>query len=57
VSSFLGADLVDQLTVGVVPALLGEGPRLFDQSGRRIDLRLVDHTVLHDRTRLTYERR
>ena len=57
VSSFLRADLVDQLTVGVVPVLLGEGRRLFHASGKRIDLRLVDHTVLHGMTRLTYERR
>ena len=57
VSSFLRADLVDQLTVGVVPVLLGEGRRLFHASGKRIDLRLVDHTVLHGKTRLTYERR
>jgi dihydrofolate reductase len=57
VSSFLREDLVDRLTVGVVPVLLGEGRRLFHENGRRIDLHLVDHTVLHGKTRLTYERR
>ena len=57
VTSFLRADLVDRLTVGVVPVLLGEGRRLFHEHGRRTDLRLVDYTVLHGKVRLTYERR
>ena len=43
--------------MGVVPVLLGEGRRLFHENGRRIDLGLVDHTVLHGKTRLTDERR
>jgi dihydrofolate reductase len=57
VTSFLRADLVDQLTVGVVPVLLGEGRRLFHENRRRIDLRLVDYTLLNGKVRLTFERR
>jgi dihydrofolate reductase len=57
VTSFLREGLVDQLTVGVVPVLLGEGRRLFHETGRQIDLRLVDYTVLHSKVRLTFERR
>lgn len=57
VSSFLRAGLVDQLTVGVVPVLLGHGRRLFLEGGERIDLRLVDYTVLHGKVRLTLQPR
>lgn len=57
VTSFLRADLIDQLTVGVVPVLLGGGRPLFHTIGRQIDLRLVDYTVLNGKTRLTYTRR
>ena len=57
VTSFLREDLVDQLTVGVVPVLLGAGRRLFHETGRRIDLRLADYTVLHGKALLTFVRR
>ena len=56
-TSFLRADLVDELTVGIVPVVLGEGRRLFHENGNRIDLRLVDYTVLNGKARLTFERR
>ena len=57
VTSFVQADLVDELTIGIVPVLLGEGRRLFHEGSRRIDLRLVDYTVLSGKARLSYRRR
>jgi dihydrofolate reductase len=57
VTSFVQANLVDELTVGIVPVLLGEGRRLFYEGSRRIDLRLVDYTVLGGKARLSYRRR
>jgi dihydrofolate reductase len=57
VSTFIQADRVDELTVGIVPVLLGQGRRLFYDGPRRVDLRLVDCTILHGKTRLTYRRR
>jgi dihydrofolate reductase len=57
VTSFVRADMVDELTVGIVPLLLGQGRRLFHEAHRRIGLRLVDYTILHGRARLTYQRR
>jgi len=57
VTSFLRVDLVDELTVGIVPVLLGAGRRLFHETGNRIDLRLADYTVLDGKARLTFQRR
>jgi dihydrofolate reductase len=57
VTSFVTANMVDELTVGIVPVLLGEGRRLFHEGRGRVDLRLVDYTILHGRARLTYQRR
>jgi dihydrofolate reductase len=57
VTSFVGADLVDELTVGIVPVLLGGGRRLFHENSNRVGLRLVDYTVRHGKVRLTFERR
>lgn len=57
VTSFLRVDLIDELTVGIVPVLLGSGRQLFQAIGRQIDLRLVDYTVLNGKARLTYTRR
>jgi dihydrofolate reductase len=57
VTSFVQANLVDELTIGIVPVLLGEGRRLFHQGSRRIDLRLVDYTILSGKARLSYRRR
>jgi dihydrofolate reductase len=57
VTSFVQANMADELTVGVVPVLLGEGRRLFHEGRRRIDLRLVDYTVFNGKARLTYQRR
>lgn len=57
VESFLRADAVDRLTVGVVPVLLGSGRPLFGGRRPRLDLRLVDCTVQDGKVRLVYERR
>jgi dihydrofolate reductase len=57
VTSFVQANLIDELTVGIVPILLGEGRRLFHEGRRRIDLRLIDYTILNGKARLRYRRR
>ena len=57
VHSFLAADTVDTLTVGVVPVLLGGGRPLFPGEHPAIDLRLTDYTVGDGKVRLVYQRR
>jgi dihydrofolate reductase len=57
VTTFVQADMVDELTVGIVPILLGEGRRLFHEGSRRTDLRLIDYTILNGKARLKYQRR
>lgn len=57
VRSFLEVGLVDRLTVGIVPVLLGGGRLLFGGRHRQLALRLVDYTVQHGKVRLVYERR
>lgn len=57
VHSFLAADAVDELTIGVVPVLLGGGRPLFPGEHARIHLRLVDYTVGDGKVRLFYRRR
>lgn len=57
VGSFLEADAIDRLTVGVVPILLGGGRRLFGGRHPGVGLRLVDYAVQDGKVRLVYERR
>ena len=57
VRSFLEAGLVDRLTVGIVPVLLGGGRPLFGGRHPQLSLRLVDYTVQDGKVRLVYERR
>lgn len=57
VRSFLDAGLVDRLTVGIVPVLLGGGRSLFGGRHGQIPLRLIDYTVGDGKVRLVYERR
>ncbi|MGH3475831.1 MAG: dihydrofolate reductase family protein [Nocardioidaceae bacterium] len=57
VHSFLDADAVDILTVGVVPVLLGGGRPLFPGQHPAIELRLTDYTVGDGKVRLVYQRR
>ena len=55
--SFLAADAVDTLTVGIVPVLLGGGRPLFPGEHPAINLRLTDYTVGDGKVRLVYQRR
>lgn len=57
VHSFLAADAVDMLTIGIVPVLLGGGRPLFPGEHPPIDLRLTDYTVGDGKVRLVYQRR
>ena len=41
--SLLGLDLVDRVSVAVLPVLLGRGVRLLPDSPKRAELQLVDH--------------
>lgn len=41
IQQFLAAGLVDDLTLSIVPILLGDGARLFGHSGRDVPLKLV----------------
>ncbi len=57
VESFLVADAIDHLTVGIVPILLGSGRPLFGGRHPKLGLRLVDYSVQDCKVRLVYERR
>jgi dihydrofolate reductase len=57
VRSFLAADAVDFLTVGVVPVLLGGGRPLFPGGHPSVNLRLTDYAIADGKVRLAYERR
>lgn len=57
VESFLAADAVDRLTVGIVPVLLGAGRPLFPGEHPTLELRLTDYAVQQGKVRLVYERR
>ena len=57
VESFLRADAVDRLTVGIVPVLLGSGRPLFGGRHPKLDLRLDDYTVQDGKVRLVYQHR
>lgn len=57
VHSFLTADAVDVLTLGIVPVLLGGGRPLFPGAHPVINLRLTDFTVSDGKVRLVYQRR
>jgi dihydrofolate reductase len=55
--SFLQADLVDELLLGIVPVLLGEGIPLFPSSFTQRDFTLVENRAfLEGLTVLTYSR-
>jgi dihydrofolate reductase len=41
IQQFLAAGLIDDLTVSIIPILLGDGARLFGKTGRDVPLELV----------------
>jgi len=41
IQQFLSAGLIDDMTISIIPILIGEGVRLFGPSGRDVPLRLV----------------
>jgi dihydrofolate reductase len=47
-ASFLEADLVDEIYLGVSPILLGSGTPLFPEFGREIPLRLIKNHTCHN---------
>ncbi|GGN24500.1 riboflavin biosynthesis protein RibD [Actinoplanes campanulatus] len=57
VQSFLAANAVDMLTVGIVPVLLGSGRPLFLGGYPPLDLSLVNYAVQDGKARLIYRRR
>lgn len=55
IAQFLAAKLVDDLTVSVIPTLLGEGTTLAPKLGRDVSLRLVAHRAFESGlVQLTY---
>lgn len=42
IQGFLKAGLIDELTVTIIPVLLGEGIPLFDNIGKEIKLKLME---------------
>ena len=39
---YLQAGLIDEMTIGLIPVILGDGKRLFERVGKRIELELLD---------------
>lgn len=57
VETFLAADTVDTLSVGIVPVLLGKIRPLFGGRHPQLELALLDYTVQDGKVRLVYQRR
>jgi dihydrofolate reductase len=41
-TQYLQAGLIDEMTMGFVPIILGDGRRLFEKVDKRIQLKLLD---------------
>ena len=54
IQALLGAGLVDELSIDIMPVLLGEGLRLFEQIGKEIALEKIDVNELGTRTSLRF---
>lgn len=57
VRQLVGADLIDQYYISVIPTLLGSGIRLFGNEGREIKLKLCSTQTYNGITDLVYTRR
>ena len=57
VETFLTENMIDALTVGIVPVLLGKGRPLFGDRHPQLDLALTACAVQDSKVRLAYRRR
>ena len=57
VETFLASNMVDALTVSIVPVLLGKGRPLFGGRHPQLDLALTAYAVQDSKVRLVYRRR
>lgn len=57
VQQLMREDLIDRYYISVIPALLGSGVRLFENTGREIKLKLLKTQTYNGITDLVYERR
>lgn len=57
IQQLIGANLIDEYCISVIPILLGEGKRLFGNFPRTIPLRLIKTQVYNGITDLVYARR
>jgi dihydrofolate reductase len=57
IAQFLAANLVDDVTVSIIPILLGEGASLAPKIGRDVRLSLAEHRAFESGlVQLTYRR-
>lgn len=57
VRQIMAEDMIDEYYISVIPTLRGSGIRLFEDSDRKIDLKLVKTQNYNGITDLVYERR
>lgn len=57
VQQLMRADLIDCCDITVIPTLLGDGIRLFENSGQEMKLKLLNTQSCNGMVRLVYERR
>lgn len=57
VKQLLQADLIEQYYINVIPTILGNGIRLFDNLDKEIKLKLIKTRSYNGITDLVYERR
>lgn len=57
INQLTNADLIDRYWITVIPTILGQGIRLFEPKGRKIDLELIKTESYNGMTDLIYEQR